>query len=261
MFDDLLAGLPADPPRSLDLLPGLRMRTAVSPVLLAPFGGILFFLVLMGSIVFTQPQFRMLLGQAAAIEGTVVSRGDCRAAADSVVRYAFTPPNGPEYHGSYSDCRGSTSAGLQPGDKAAITYLVSDPSVNALAERFPGRGEPPLLLFLLFSLFPAVFLLPIVLSPLLEVLRNRRIARRGLLVKGTVRYAASGTRPLGPSVRNYGVAEIFIAYRHPNGQMVEARAKCRNAWLLNQLVPGSSVTIAYLPDQPAVAVLLDAFLR
>ena len=260
MFDDLLAGLPADPPRPLDLLPGLRLRTAMSPVLLMPFGFILFFFVMMWSVVSTEPQFHLMLGKTATDEGTVVSHGDCRSDAGSRVRYAFTPPNGPEYHGSYADCRGSTSTGLQPGDKVAITYLVSDPSVNVLAERLPG-GEPPVILLLFFPLFPALFFLPMILPPLLQIHRNRRIVRRGLLAKSTVRYAKSGTRPAWLPLRDTAPAEIFVAYRHANGATVEARAKCPNTWLVNQLAPGGIVTIAYLPNQPAVAVLLDAFLR
>lgn len=262
MFDDLLSRLPADPPRSLDALPGLRVRAQLSPGLLIPLGFILIFSLFPLAVFFSEPHLRLQLGETATVEGTVVARDDCGAQADSGgIRYAFVPPGGVEYHGTAGDCRNAARTALRPGDKVAVKYLVEDPSINDLAERSSGNGPPPLAFFLLFPMFPASFILPILLPPVREAYRSRRIARHGLLAKGTVVYAKSEIRSFWPGSRETSPAKIFIAYRRSNGQTVEARAKCPNTWLLNQLAPGSSVTIAYLPNQPESAVLLDAYIR
>jgi hypothetical protein len=121
--------------------------------------------------------------------------------------------------------------------------------------------EPPLIVFFIFPAVGLAICFSLSKALLGPVLRGRRIYRDGVLAKGTVVFVKPRASMARQDFPGASVSEVFISYPSPTGGKAEARAECSNAWLLAQLPSGASVTIAFLPDKPGEALLLEAFLR
>lgn len=167
---------------------------------------------------------------------------------------------GPEYRSVESVCGGSPYFNAAVGQLIPVRFLVSDPSVSAIAgER--GGNPTPYLMFLLFPLFGLLFFAPFLLPQLRRVLRDQRLFRRGRVVRATVSFVKQNVTSSWPGWPGSAVSEVFVSFQSSSGVPLEARAACQDEWLLTHLSPGSAVHIAYLPSRPARAVLLEAYLR
>jgi hypothetical protein len=262
MFDDLFAPLDRAAPRSLAPLPGLRLRTLIPwGLLVFPLGFVVFFPIMVASIMWSNPHARLSFGATQTVAGRVVSihQADRRNGSESDVVYAYTPASGIEYRGEACVC-GDRFAGLHTADPLPVRYLVADPAVSELVD---GQFDnpPPLGFFLVFALFPMLFILPLTLPRLREAIKARRLVRSGDITAGSVVYAGSRPRVVWPGLPDSQFAQVFVSFRLPDATWAEAKVRCSNPWLLQQLSPGTEVHVAYKPDRPEPAVLLEDYLR
>lgn len=263
MFEDVLSKLSAEPPRSLDLLPGLRIKSAVSGgPLLIPLAFVVLFALMPLFILSADPGARLAIGQTRVTQARVISVASdaaCRANGNRIT-YAFRSPVGTEYRATSSVCPDSAYFAIRPDESIPVKYLVSDPSINAIA----GQREantPPIALFAIFPLFALLIFTPMFVPQLREVLRARRFVRRGRVARGSVLFVRSKINSPWPGWSGSSISDVFVTHQLSSGVSVEAIVKCSNNWLLYHLSPGTSVYIAYLPGAPSKAVLLDAYVR
>jgi len=211
---------------------------------------------------FEDPNVRLALGHTETIEAKVLhvaKEGSCKGSCADVT-YGFSPLGGPEYRATRSVCPRSAYFTVRPGEPIPVKYLVSDPSVNAVAGE-TGTNPGFYAGFLLFPVFAIVFFVPLFLPQLRRVLRDRSLFRKGRIARGTVLFVKQSAGWTWPGWPGSSASEVFIQYQLPSGAPAEAIASCQSDWLLRQLAPGISVHIAYLPSQPSRAVLLDAYIR
>jgi hypothetical protein len=261
MYENILATLPAEAPRSLAALPGLRLTSLLPPFLIFPLIFAAFFVMIPVTMSQNEPIYRLQHGETAIAQGRVESIAGCPRCGGTI-QYVFKAADGQEYRNSELSNVSSTAgaAALQPGDALPIVYLSANPAVNAPAANLAGHNEPPLAFIFLASLFPLLMFAPLWLPPLRLAWRERHIARHGRLTEAKIFYVKARTQAW-PGLSITGNADVFLTYQDMTGQMIEARAKCANQWLIGQLAPEKLVHIAYLPGRPMAAVLLEAYIR
>jgi hypothetical protein len=261
MFEEELAKLPANAPRRPDLLPGLRIKSAVSSanIMVAFFLVFIFGLVSL-TVLYADPHERLAIGSTKIIAGNVasVTLSGCNGSGH-LINYGFVPPGSIRYVGSLSACSGSKYYKLGPGDGIPIKYLVSDPTVHAVLGT-ADADRPPDFTLLILPLF-ALFGLIAVASPLRQILKVRKIFRRGNITKGTVLFVKRRVNSVMSRWPSMMPAEVYINFQLPSGTIAEARTRCSNDWLLGHLAPGAEVHIAVNPRKPDDIVLLDAYIR
>lgn len=261
MFEEELANLPVNPPRSPDLLPGLRIRSAVSRAnLFFTLFLVLIFGLVSVTILYADPHERLALGSSKAISGNVasVTLSGCHGSGH-IINYTFEPPGTIRYLGSLTTCSGSAFYELKPGDDISVKYLVSDPSVNAVIGS-AGTNAPPDFGLFMFPLFTLIALVALT-SPLRQIFKARKIFRRGTITKGSVLFVKRRVNSAMARWPSMASAEVYIKYLLPSGAATEGRVSCANDWLLAQLAPGTAVNIAVNPRKPGDIVLLDAYIR
>jgi uncharacterized protein (DUF58 family) len=264
MFDALLGKLPPHPPRSPAVLPGLRFG-AVAPSLLVVvplLAFVLMFAGIIGSTTLTSPEARLARGPTQSASAQVVSVTDgagCNQDSRTIA-YAFTPPGAAEIRGRVTVCSGSPLWGVHPGETLAVKYLVADAHVNEVAGMPDNR--PPFFLFLIFPFFFLFLFAPFYLPQLADFRRARLLVKTGTIARATVVFVRSRVPAVTwPGLQTANAFTVFVSFRTEDGRNVEAEARCGNAWLLQHLPPGAEVHIAYRPDRPRRAVLLEAYLR
>lgn len=262
MFDDELASVPVNPPRT-SVPPGMRLRTAVPrATLIVLFGFVLLFALFPLSIMSTDPKAKLQFGPSATVEGRVLSATDvsaCRGSAARRIVYGFAPPSGSEFRGTAIVCKESPYYAAQVGDKIAIRYLTRDPSISAVAGT--DDNEPPVFLFMLFPLFFLLVFSPLYLPQIREVMRARKLYKRGTVFQGRVVFVKKRSAATWPGWPGSSTSDVYVAYQSPGGGRAETVVWCTNDWLVNQLPPGASVHILLMPDNPARGALLEAFIR
>ena len=262
MFDDQLANVPKQPPRT-GVLPGMRFGAAIPrATLILVLAFILMFATLPLSIINSDPKAKLSLGPSTSTEGRVLSATEvsgCRGSASRRIVYAFSAQSGSEFRGGVVVCEESSYYSAQAGDKIAIRYLSRDPAVNAVAGM--DDNEPPVFFFLIFPFFFLAVFAPLYLPQLREVMRARRLYKKGTLVQGKVvfvRRRSSGTWPGWPGS---STSDVYVSYQSPSGAAAETVAWCANDWLINQLSPGSTVHVLLPPDKSSRGALLEAYIR
>lgn len=263
MFEDQLDRIPAEPPRSSALLPGLRLGSAISRrSLIIPLAFVALLALMPLFLMFEDPKARLTLGRSETTSGKVVhvAEGDACRGRGREITYTFVPLRGPEYHASRSVRSGSPYFNVRPGDSIPVKFLVSDPSVSTIAGE--ADTDPGLYFaFFFFPLFAVLIFGPLFLPRLGQVFRDRRLFRRGRVAHGTVLFVKQSVASTWPGWPGWCVSEVFVGFQLPSGAAAEARATCQNDWLLQHLQAGAPVHIAYLPDRPSRAVLLEAYVR
>lgn len=263
MFDDELAAIPEHPPRA-GRLPGMRLGAAIPKsalVLLMVF--VAFFTVFPLSIMMSDPKVQLAVGPSRAVEGRVLSVTQvpgCRDSAAHRIVYAFAPEPGNELRGGGLVCQQSPDYSTQAGDTIEIRYLARDPAVNGIAWTDPGNA-PPIFFFAIFPLFVLLVLSPLYLPHLREVMRARRLYRRGTLVQGKVVFVKKRGFATWPGWPGGSAADVYVAHPLPGGGQAEAVVWCTNEWLVNHLSPGTTVHILLPSDRSARGSLLEAFIR
>jgi hypothetical protein len=263
MFEEQLKDLPADPPRSLEALPGLRLKRAVrGAALLFPLVFAVFFLSVPLSIMRSDPAMRFAISQTASIQGHVLSStitSACRSDKARRLIYQFSPTPGTTYRGAATVCEQSLYHSVREGDAVEVEYLTSDPVISRLRGNKPPNASPIYLL-----LFTPVFILAMFGSllwpPLREYRRARRLFRYGRLATGTVLFVKKRSNGASRGWSGNTSADVFIQFTSSSGQQREGIAWCPNDWLIEQLVPGGQVHVAYDDTGDKVA-LLEVFLR
>jgi hypothetical protein len=262
MFDDELSAIPANPPRT-GLLPGMHLSAAIpryTLILLLAF--VLFFAVLPLSIMSTDPKAKLSFGPSAISEGRVLSVADvpdCRGSAARRIVYSFLSQSGNEFRGSAVVCQESAYYPAQAGDKIAIRYLTRDPAVNAVVGT--DDNEPPVFVFMIFPLFFLLAFSPLYAPQLREVMRARRLYKKGTVVQGKIVFVKRRNAATWPGWPGSSTANVYVAYELPNGGRAETVVWCANDWLINQLSPGTAVHVLLSPGNPARGALLEGFIR
>jgi hypothetical protein len=213
-------------------------------------------------ILFQDPGARLALGRSEATTGTVlqVTARDGDQARSASITYSFRPKEGPEYRTSQAVGASSSYAHVRPGENVPVTFLVSDPSVSRIAGQ--GDSAPELfILLLIFPIFGLLFLGPLFLPRIRIVLLDRKLFRTGRVTTGTVVFVKQSVGWTWPGWPGWYAAQVFVRFDLPTGAPAEATATCQNEWLLQHLPPGAPVRIAYSPDRPSRAVLLNAYVR
>jgi hypothetical protein len=261
MFEDHLASIPQEPPRPVTLLPGLRLSSAVPPRTIAlPLLFVLLFALMPLLFLLQDPEARLVLGRSETTTGTVLEVAQRDDYHQRAITYAFRSVSGPEYRASQAIRRRSPYANVRPGDSVPVKFLVSDPSVSVIAgEEDPGPSV--FFPFLMFPLFGLVFLGPFVAPRLRAIMRDRWLFRRGRITTATVIFVKQRTNSAWPGWPGWSAADVVVGFHLPSGESAEATLTCHNEWLLHHLAPRTSVRVAYSPDRPARAMLLDAYVR
>lgn len=262
MFDDELAKVPTQPPRSLTLLPGLRVRSVFSGISLSgPLTIISFFSLFPLLILFSGPEGRLAFGNTGLAQGRVikVSNSDSPSQTRRVLTYAFTPPgNRGEYRSTSSVDQSSVYFSINAGNSVPIKYLISDPAISVIAG--DRNSEPPYFLFLFFPFFGLLIFAPVFAPVFRELLRARRIVKNGFITQGSIVFVRRRIRgwPVWPDLAAF---DVTVSYQTPSGVSAEAKAWCNNEWLVHNLPPDCTVHIAIIPSRPGRGALLEAFVR
>jgi hypothetical protein len=262
MFDEL-ASISANPPRT-GFLPGMRLSSAVprsTLILLLAF--VLLFAVFPLSIMSTDPKAKLAIGPSGTAEGRVLSVTDvsaCRGSAARRIVYAFSAQSSSEFRGVGVVCEESAYYSTRAGEKIEIRFLKRDPAVNAIAGT-EAVNEPPLFLFMIFPLFFLLILSPLYLPQLREIVRARRLYKKGALVEGKVVFVKRRSATNWPRWPGSTTADVYVAHQTPSGGRVETVVGCSNDWLLNQLSAGATVHILLAPDKSGRGALVEAFIR
>lgn len=257
---DELARIPVNPPRPVELLPGLRLSRAISRRALALPLAFLGFAAFMPLMVLSQSrEFALDWGDTAVANGRVESavpseRHGCGESTRLV--YSFASASGETYRGSATVCPENAYAQVRPGESIPIVYLASDPSLNAISGQ-QAKG-PPLAIFFFFPLFFAAIFVPLLWPRISQVLKDRKSFRDGALARGHVVYARRQYDAGWPGWQMVSVTEVTVSAQLPTGQTREVTAACSNEWLVTQLAPGAEVHVCVRDGH---AMLLEAYLR
>jgi hypothetical protein len=264
MFEDMFARLPAEPPRRVEDLPGLRLAGVVPKwAIVLPLFFVFFFMLFPLALLNNDPAMRMSIGATETAQGHVVSVGTataCRGGASRRVVYAYSDKSGREHRAAALVCEESPYFSVKEGDAIEVRYLKSDPAVNALPREV--RNEPPPFLFFLFmpvfflGIFGAMFW-----PPIREVLRARRLFKLGRIATGRVIFVKRRANFLWPGMPGASASLVYVEIAASSGVTREVAASCQNDWLMNQLAPGATVHVAYLSDKAKDVALLDAYVR
>jgi hypothetical protein len=264
MFEEEFAKLQVEPPRRLESLPGLRLRGAIPrAAIILPLFFVGFFLFIPLSIMNADPAMRLAMGPSESTQGRVVlntSASACRGEASHHVTYAFSAKSGGEYRGAATLCDQSPYYSVREGEAIEVRYLKSDPVVNALPSEGANQG-PPFVLFLFMPLFILVIFGSLFWPQIREVLRARRLFKKGQLATGKVIFVKRRSNSIWPGMPFNSGSEVYIEFQTSADAKREAVASCNNDWLITQLVPGARVHIAYSDDKSAKVALLEGFLR
>jgi hypothetical protein len=265
MFDNQFTNVPINPPRRTDFLPGLRFSAVISKsTLYLPLIFVGFFILIPFSIMNSDPSMRLAMGPAKTMQGQVLSSMDtsmCRGTTGRRVTYEFSPEPGHEFRGTTTLCQESPYYSVKEGDEVEVQFVPSDPSVNSIRGG-NSNAAPPIAVFLLMPFFILVMFSPMILPQVREVLRARRLFKKGRLALGTVFFVKKRVTSFWPGWPGNSAAEVFIEYESSASKMLEGVAWCPNEWLLQQLPPGAKVHIAYSDESPGGRIaLLEAFLR
>lgn len=252
--------IPANPPRSLDLLPGLNLaRSVPRRFLWFPLAMLAFFAVFPLIILSQDPKAQLALRSTRTASGRVESAEPARACADGVeLRYSFATPDGVTWQGRDRVCPPSPYSDSSTGDSIPVVHLEADPSVSAIAGDGSKRG-PDFVPFLILPLFVLLFFVPMFGPRFAQLRRDRKLFRSGSLATGRVvfvRGQREGQMPGWPP--GLTVAEVYVAARLPSGEIREVRAGCTNDWVLAHLPPGAQVHVCVVGDR---AVLIENYLR
>lgn len=260
MFEEQFKNIPTEPPRPLELLPGLKLGAQVPKSILSlilMFA--IFFTFIPLSIMFEDPHARLSLGPSKTTSAQVVSVSDTRDCRRLV--YAFTPEQGGEVRGVASVYPDSPYWSVGQGSTVPVKYLSSDPSTNALAGT-RNTNAPPVFVFFFFPLIALAAISQLFLPQLQALRQARRLFKNGQLATGTVVYVRRRFTSMRTSTMSIGAADVFISFRLPTtGAQQEGKAWCMNDWLLQHLAPGTAVHIVYDPNSPDKLALLETFLR
>ncbi len=262
MFDDELAGIPAQPPRA-GVLPGMRLSAAIprsTAILLI--GLVVLFAIFPLSIMSADPKAKLGLGPSHTAQGRVLSVGDvsgCRNSGGHRIVYAFSTQDGSVFRGASMVCEDSPYYSAQVGDPIEVRFLTRDPAVNAVAGG--DANEPPVFLFMIFPVFFLLVLSPMYFPQLREVMRARRLYKRGFLVQGNIIFVKKRSAGTWPGWPGSSPADVYVAHQAPGSGRTETVACCMNDWLVNQLSPGTTVHVLLASNKSERGALLEAFIR
>ena len=261
MFDEQLAAVPAHPPRS-GVLPGMRLRTAIPrSTLIILLALVLFFGSFPLLIMSSDPKGQLEL-RGVNTEGQVVSVADvpsgCRGPARRLI-YEFKAQSGGSFRGGATLCEDSPYYSAKAGDSIEIRHLRDDPGRSAPASADPN--EPPVFIFMIFPVFFLLVLSPMFLPQLREVLRARRLYKTGTLTRGQVVFIKKRSFGVWPGWPGSSSFDVYVAQQLPSGERIETVVWCTNDWLVNQLVPGTTVHILCPSNRSQRGALLEAFVR
>jgi hypothetical protein len=263
MFEEQLKDLPPDPPRSLEALPGLRLKRAVQgTALLFPFVFAVFFISVPLSIMRSDPAMRFAISPTRSIQAHVVSSQvivGCRTDKAHRVIYEFSPSTGETYRGAATLCETSLYYSVKEGGVVEVQYLTSDPVIS----RMRGNNPPnswPLYLFFFTPVFILAMFASLLWPPVREYRRARKLFQHGRLAIGTVLFVKKRSNATSRGWSGNTGADVFIQFPAADGKPREGHAWCPNDWLVDQLVPGGKVHVAYDEGSDKVA-LLEMFLR
>jgi hypothetical protein len=263
MFEEQLKDLPAEPPRSLAALPGLRFKRAVrGTALLFPLVFAVFFLSVPLAIMRSDPAMRFAISRTASIQGHVVSSlitSACRSDKARRVIYQFSPAPGTAYRGAATLCEQSIYYSVKEGDAVEVEYLTNDPVISRLRGNKPPNASP-IYLFLFTPVFILAMFGSLLWPPLREYRRARKLFQYGRLAAGTVLFVKKRSNAASRGWSGDTSAAVFIQFTCATGQKREGIAWCPNDWLIDQLVPGEQVHVAY-DDRSNKVALLEVFLR
>jgi hypothetical protein len=264
MFDEQFALIPAAPPRSVDLLPGLRLAAVVSRrTLLLPIVFVTLFSLFPMLVAQSDPTMRLAMGPSRSVPARVLAVAEVSSgqrAGSHRITYVFSTQDGRQFRGAGVVRQDSAYYSIQPGDTIEVKYLSHDPSVNIINSVDSNNG-PPVFLFFFFPVFALLVFTALFLPQLREMTRARRLFRTGHIAIGKVVFVKKTAGFTWPGWPGNAGAEVYVTYHSGTGEQTESRAWCANDWLLQQLVPGISVHIAYRGDTTARVALLEAFLR
>jgi hypothetical protein len=263
MFEEQLESLPADPPRPLEALPGLRMKRAVQgTALLFPLVFAIFFLSVPLSIMRSDPAMRFAISPNRSIQGRVVSSAitsACRSDKAHRMIYQFSPAPGTTYRGAATVCEQSIYYTVKEGEPVEVQYLTNDPVISRLRGNSPPNASP-IYLFLFTPLFILGMFASLLWPPLREYHRARKLFQHGRLATGAVLFVKKRSNAASRGWSGNTSSDVFIQFTSSTGRKREGIAWCPNDWLIDQLVPGEKVHVAYDEGSDRVA-LLEAFVR
>jgi len=133
-----LARIPIEPPRSADLLPGLRLSRAVSTRTIGIPLAFIAAMALMPLFVLAGDRTAMLSFRATeTISGRVEAAEPGRGCQEgsTEISYSFTSPAGVAFKGRQSVCARSEYERVRAGDSVPVVYVKANPAVK----RWPTR--------------------------------------------------------------------------------------------------------------------------
>jgi len=250
--DDLLPRIPNEPPRSVDLLPGLSLSRAVSgATLIWPLGFLALFALMPVIILLSDEHAMLSVRRTETTAGRVERTQPVKECAGDGVRilYSFSPPErGVLFRGHDVVCPRTPYSDVREGDSVPVVYLTSNPAINAIAggQRTDASPWP---IFFVFPLFGLMFFAPLFWPRYSQLLRDRKLFRTGTVARGTVVFVVRQQDSWWPGWPLPTRADVYVQARFPMGEEREVRAVCTNDWLLAHLPPGAEVTVSLPPRQ------------
>ena len=263
LSEELFNRLPAHPPRSTDLLPGLRLSRAVALRNLAlPLAFVAFIALMPVMIIFSDPSAMFAIREKQTTAGRVeqVTRSHGCNGESAQVFYSFSTPEGVTYRGEETLCAGSPYAGVREGESVPVVYVKSKPELHGIAGSPKTSAEFPLPV-LLFPFFALLVFVPLFWPRYAQLLRDRKLYRTGpVLARGKVVFIAREQSQSWPGWPTSTRSTVYIQVQAPTLGAREVRAVCTNDWLVSHLPPGAEVSVVCHAKEPR-AVLLENYLR
>ncbi len=133
----MLPRIPNEPPRSVDLLPGLSLSRAVSgATLIWPLGFLALFALMPVIILLSDEHAMLSVRRTETTAGRVERTQPVKECAGDGVRilYSFSPPErGVLFRGHDVVCARTPYSDVREGDSVPVVYLTSNPAINAIA--------------------------------------------------------------------------------------------------------------------------------
>ncbi|MBW3635897.1 MAG: hypothetical protein KY445_05440 [Armatimonadetes bacterium] len=171
------------------------------------------------------------------------------------LKYRFRH-NGRDYTGATLAWGTSPLTPLRAGNSLEVAFDKAQPQRSVPAFQI-AQNEPPWFVFLLFPLFFAVFLLPLLAPQLRTVLLARRLFARGVLTTGHLKFVKS--TPMQTPFMPLGSSQLIYEFDDQNGHRQRGATRCDSSWLTMQLPPQSPLVVAYNSQKPRENIVLEPF--
>lgn len=252
--------IPAKPPRSLKLLPGLNCSSMLdkSDLFSMAFICLIILVIPISMLLTIQKSSRLPFINMTKADGIVremIADSDCNKK-KLIIHYQFKTMGNRTHYGEYTVSNTSVYSSLNVGDSLPIIYNPKDPGFNGIEGEL-GKNEPSFFPFISILFIIVLIITAVQMPNIMQFLKARSIFKKGIITNGRIVFV-SRKKLLG---NNKGLSNQIVSYRFEtlDGKTIDAKMPTDNDWLTSKLEIGSSVTVVYIEGKPKKSIILDFY--